>query len=75
MTPIAATVAIVVYQIFLGSAFGFWGLLTISRSLPAITTNLLLMAVPVVGLALMTATGGLFPSKYWNRRTVPLRST
>jgi len=44
------TVAVVVYQIFLGSAFGFWGLLTISRSLPAITTNLLLMAVPVVGL-------------------------
>ncbi|HEX5936210.1 MAG TPA: DMT family transporter [Actinomycetota bacterium] len=47
----AATVAVVVYQIFLGSAFGFWGLLTVSRSLPAITTNLLLMAVPVVGLA------------------------
>ncbi len=45
-----ATVAIVAYQILLGSAFGFWGLLTISRSLPAITTNLTLMAVPVVGL-------------------------
>jgi drug/metabolite transporter (DMT)-like permease len=45
------TVAIVVYQILLASAFGFWGLLTISRSLPAITTNLILMAVPVVGLA------------------------
>jgi drug/metabolite transporter (DMT)-like permease len=44
------TVAIVAYQILLGSAFGFWGLLTISRSLPAITTNLTLMAVPVVGL-------------------------
>jgi drug/metabolite transporter (DMT)-like permease len=47
----APTVAIVAYQVLLGSAFGFWGLLTISRSLPAITTNLLLMAVPVVGLA------------------------
>jgi len=46
----SATVAIVAYQILLGSAFGFWGLLTISRSLPAITTNLTLMAVPVVGL-------------------------
>jgi drug/metabolite transporter (DMT)-like permease len=44
------TVGIVAYQILLGSAFGFWGLLTISRSLPAITTNLTLMAVPVVGL-------------------------
>ena len=45
-----ATVGVVAYQILLGSAFGFWGLLTISRSLPAITTNLTLMAVPVVGL-------------------------
>jgi drug/metabolite transporter (DMT)-like permease len=44
------TIAIVAYQILLGSAFGFWGLLTISRSLPSITANLLLMAVPVVGL-------------------------
>jgi drug/metabolite transporter (DMT)-like permease len=46
----AATVAVVAYQVLLGSAFGFWGVLTISRSLPAITTNLTLMAVPVVGL-------------------------
>jgi drug/metabolite transporter (DMT)-like permease len=46
----AATVGVIAYQVFLGSAFGFWGLLTISRSLPAITTNLTLMAVPVVGL-------------------------
>ncbi|MGZ8566521.1 MAG: DMT family transporter [Actinomycetota bacterium] len=45
-----ATMAIVAYQILLGSAFGLWGLLTISRSLPAITANLTLMAVPVVGL-------------------------
>ncbi len=45
------TVAVVGYQILIASAFGFWGLLTISRSLPAITTNLLMMGVPVVGLA------------------------
>jgi drug/metabolite transporter (DMT)-like permease len=45
------TVAIVVYQVFLASAFGLWGLLTIGRSLPAITANLTVMAVPVVGLA------------------------
>lgn len=44
------TAGIVVYQVLLGSAFGFWGLLTISRSLPAMTTTLTLMAVPVVGL-------------------------
>lgn len=47
----ATTVAIVAYQVLLGSGFGLWGLLTIGRSLPAITTNLTLMAVPVVGLA------------------------
>jgi drug/metabolite transporter (DMT)-like permease len=45
-----ATVAVVGYQVLLASSFGFWGLVTVSRSLPAITTNLILMAVPVVGL-------------------------
>lgn len=44
------TVAIVVYQIAFASAIGVWGLLTIARSLPAITANLSVMAVPVVGL-------------------------
>jgi drug/metabolite transporter (DMT)-like permease len=53
-----ATVAVVAYQVLLGSAFGFWGLLTISRSLPAITTNLTLMAVPVVGLVSSIAITG-----------------
>jgi len=45
------TIAIVAYQILLGSVLGFWGLVTIARSLPAITANLSVMAVPVVGLA------------------------
>jgi drug/metabolite transporter (DMT)-like permease len=45
------TVAIVAYQVILASAFALWGLLTIGRSLPAITANLSVMAVPVVGLA------------------------
>jgi drug/metabolite transporter (DMT)-like permease len=49
------TIAIVAYQVFLGSAFGLWGLLTIGRSLPAITANLSVMAVPVVGLATSVA--------------------
>jgi drug/metabolite transporter (DMT)-like permease len=49
------TVAIVAYQIVLGSSFGLWGLLTIGRSLPAITANLGVMAVPVVGLATSVA--------------------
>jgi drug/metabolite transporter (DMT)-like permease len=49
------TAAIVAYQVFLGSAFGLWGLLTIGRSLPAITANLSVMAVPVVGLGTSVA--------------------
>ena len=44
------TVAIVAYQIVMGSVFGLWGILTIGRSLPAISANLSVMAVPVVGL-------------------------
>jgi drug/metabolite transporter (DMT)-like permease len=44
------TFAIVAYQILMGSVFGLWGMLTIGRSLPAITANLSVMAVPVVGL-------------------------
>jgi drug/metabolite transporter (DMT)-like permease len=51
VTWTGGTIAIVAYQVLLGSAFGLWGLLTIGRSLPAITANLSVMAVPVVGLA------------------------
>jgi drug/metabolite transporter (DMT)-like permease len=43
-------VAIVGYQVALASAFAVWGGLTVIRSIPAITANLALMAVPVVGL-------------------------
>lgn len=49
------TIAIVAYQVVLGSAFGLWGLLTVGRSMPAVTTNLAFMAVPVVGLATSVA--------------------
>jgi drug/metabolite transporter (DMT)-like permease len=49
------TVAIVAYQIVLASAFALWGLLTVGRSLPAITANLTVMAVPVVGLVTSVA--------------------
>jgi drug/metabolite transporter (DMT)-like permease len=41
---------IVTYQIALASGFGVWGGLTVMRSLPAISANLALMAVPAVGL-------------------------
>jgi drug/metabolite transporter (DMT)-like permease len=45
-----SAVGIVAYQIALASAFGVWGGLTVMRSLPAISANLALMAVPAVGL-------------------------
>lgn len=41
---------ILAYQIVLASTFGEWGALTVMRSLPAISSNLALMAVPAVGL-------------------------
>lgn len=43
-------IGILLYQVVLASAFGVWGLLTIARSLPAVSASLLLMAVPVIGL-------------------------
>lgn len=46
-----STVAVVSYQVLLGSIVALWGSLVLIRSVPAITSTLLLMAVPVVGLA------------------------
>ncbi len=43
-------VAIVVYQGALASGFAIWGQLTVLRGHPAISTNLAMMAVPVIGL-------------------------
>lgn len=43
-------IAIVAYQGVLASGLAVWGRLTVLRSLPAISTNLALMAVPLVGL-------------------------
>jgi drug/metabolite transporter (DMT)-like permease len=45
-----STLAIVAYQIVLASAFAEWGAVTLTRSVPAISATLILMAVPVVGL-------------------------
>ena len=42
---------IVAYQAILASGIALWGQLTVLRTLPAISTNLSLMAIPVVGLA------------------------
>jgi drug/metabolite transporter (DMT)-like permease len=53
-----ATAAIVAYQVVLASGVGVWGLLTVGRNLPAITANLTVMAVPVIGLGTSVAFRG-----------------
>ncbi|MDH4117403.1 MAG: DMT family transporter [Acidimicrobiia bacterium] len=45
-----ALIAIVVYQGALATSFATWAQLTVLRRLPAVTTNLTLMMVPVIGL-------------------------
>ncbi|CAN5513887.1 DMT family transporter [soil metagenome] len=44
------TVLVVLYQGVFASAIGVWGVLAISRSLGAVSSNLSLMVVPVLGL-------------------------
>jgi drug/metabolite transporter (DMT)-like permease len=51
-------VAIVVFQVVFASSFAMWGELTLCRSLPAISANLFLMAVPAVGLGASVLTMG-----------------
>lgn len=43
-------VLIVAYQGLLATAFAIWAQITVLRSLPAVTTNLTLMMIPVVGV-------------------------
>ena len=38
------------YQCLIASAFGFWGVLTVSRNLPAVSSQLILMSAPAVGV-------------------------
>lgn len=45
-----ATIAIVGYEVVFASGIGLWGTLTLSRSLPAVSTGVLLMAVPAIGV-------------------------
>lgn len=44
-------IAVIAYQVVLASGFGVWGTITLSRSLPAVSTGILMMAVPVIGVA------------------------
>lgn len=43
-------IAVVAYQVFLATALGLWGTLTLGRSLPAVSSGMLFMAVPAIGL-------------------------
>jgi drug/metabolite transporter (DMT)-like permease len=44
-------IAVIAYQVVLASGFGVWGTITLSRGLPAVSTGILMMAVPVVGIS------------------------
>jgi drug/metabolite transporter (DMT)-like permease len=43
-------IAVVAYEVFLASGWGVWGTIALSRSLPAVSTGILMMAVPAVGV-------------------------
>ncbi|HEX5590970.1 MAG TPA: DMT family transporter [Candidatus Limnocylindrales bacterium] len=49
---------VVAYQIVLATGFGLWGILTLGRSLPAVSSGVLLMAVPAVGVGSSVALVG-----------------
>jgi drug/metabolite transporter (DMT)-like permease len=38
------------YQAIIASAFGFWGVLTVTRNLPAVSSQLILMVAPAAGV-------------------------
>jgi drug/metabolite transporter (DMT)-like permease len=44
-------IAVIAYEVVLASGFGVWGTITLSRGLPAVSTGILMMAVPVVGIS------------------------
>ena len=43
-------IAVIAYEVVLASGFGVWGTITLSRGLPAVSTGILMMAVPVIGI-------------------------
>lgn len=51
-------VAIVAYQVLLASLVGFWGTVTLARRLPAVTTGMVSLGTPVVGVASSALTLG-----------------
>jgi drug/metabolite transporter (DMT)-like permease len=53
----AMVVGIIAFQVLPASSFAMWGELNVCRSLPAISANLFLMAIPVIGLGASVAFG------------------
>ena len=54
----AEFLAILIYNGPVATAFGFWAMLTITRTLPAITTSLGSLAIPVAGILASTVVLG-----------------
>lgn len=54
----AGLAAVLVYNGPVATAFGFWAVITFTRSLPAITTSLATLGVPVFGMLLAAAALG-----------------
>jgi len=46
----APALAVVAYQVLIATGLGLWGTLTLGRSLPAVSSGMLFMAVPAIGL-------------------------
>jgi drug/metabolite transporter (DMT)-like permease len=44
-------IGVVAYQVVLAGCVGVWGTITISRAMPATSTGIVMMAVPVIGVA------------------------
>lgn len=48
----ATSIFVIVYNAVLASAFGFWAVITVTRALPAVTSSLAFLGVPICGLLL-----------------------
>jgi drug/metabolite transporter (DMT)-like permease len=46
----ATSVFVIVYNALLATAFGFWAVMTVTRTLPAVTASLAFLGVPIAGL-------------------------
>ena len=54
----ADEILVVGYQVVLASGFGVWGILTLGRSLPAVSSGAVFMAVPAIGVGSLVVLAG-----------------